>query len=43
MKLSGNAAARPDRPRPFISNSFNMRLFDIRHPSRDALINWRES
>src|SRR5580700_592045 len=32
----GNAAIELDRPRPFSSNSPNMLLFDIRHPSRDA-------
>jgi hypothetical protein len=32
----GNAAASFGRPRPFNSNSPNMLLFDIRHPSRDA-------
>jgi len=36
MKPAGTAAARPDRPRPFVSTSFKMRLFDIRHLSRDA-------
>jgi len=34
----GNATARHDCPRPFDSNSFNMRPFDVRHPSRDALL-----
>jgi hypothetical protein len=36
MKLTRQYQAKPDLLRPFVSNSFKMRLFDIRHSSRDA-------
>lgn len=36
MKLPRQCDGPYDHPRPFNSNSFNMRPFDVRHPSRDA-------